>query len=692
MGKRARCWLALCLAVGACSVITGCTGTSQHAVTLTPKGPIIIGSGASQLVMASVGSDTSGAGVTWATPAHGTLTGVTTTSATYNASVIAAGTSLADKVTATSVTFPDQAKSLSITVEGAPVISTTSLPDGNQGAAYSSTVSALAGVAPFSWTISSGSLPTGLSLSASTTNSVTISGTSSAQGTFNFTIKVTDSNGAFGTQALSITINPPLNALNGSYAFLFSGFDASGSVAIAGSFTADGMGNLTTGVEDFLSTSGPTNQTFTGTYTLGADNRGVLTFSSLPGSPAFAFAIDPTGAHARMIEFDASGVRGSGRIEQRSVSTCASNTLNGQYAFGVSGQVINNASSSAGPAVIAGSFLATPPAGAGSGSISNSESDANTPASVVTRSQGWSGSFQTNAQATRCTMNILPNFAPSGLSYSVYPVTADEAFLVQIDQVNSNQPFLTSGKLLLQTGYPFNGGTGSALTAVSVGGLTGQLLQGGTYVPDLALVSLTGSSSASFSMSVTENVAGAVTIHPLAGSFTGSDQFGRLDSGVSTPVHPVFYLIKNNKAFCLGEILNSPFFGLLEPQSAGPFTASAVNGDFVLGTGAPATSPVPNISGTVTLANTSTTAGTINGTQDQSTSGVNTAGQAVTGTYSGLNSSTGAGTIALTAPSNFSGDFLVISSTKIVVLSTTASDTHPILIYLGDCTNTCGED
>jgi len=79
MGRRARCWLALCLAGGACSVITGCTGTSQHAVTLTPKGPIIIGSGASQLVMASVGSDTSGAGVTWATPAHGTLTGVTTT-------------------------------------------------------------------------------------------------------------------------------------------------------------------------------------------------------------------------------------------------------------------------------------------------------------------------------------------------------------------------------------------------------------------------------------------------------------------------------------------------------------------------------------------------------------------------------------------------------------------------------------
>jgi len=50
--------------------------------------------------------------------------------------------------------------------------------------------------------------------------------------------------------------------LNGRYAFLFSGFDdATGSqVAIAGSFTADGKGNITEGIED---ENGPTGSTLT---------------------------------------------------------------------------------------------------------------------------------------------------------------------------------------------------------------------------------------------------------------------------------------------------------------------------------------------------------------------------------------------------------------------------------------------
>jgi Putative Ig domain len=586
-------------------------------------------------------------------------------------------------------------QALSITI-GAPLplkVATTSLPNGVLDAPYPSTVlQASGGVPPFTWAITLGALPTGLALASDGT----ISGKPTATGTFNFTVQVTDSEtpAQTATGSLSITVNN-LGPLKGNYAFLFRGFNSSGAVAIAGSFTADGLGNITNGVEDFNSavSNSYQNLAFTGTYTLGSDNRGVLTFSSLQGSPAFAFAVDAAGAHGRMIEFDSSGIRGSGQLQKRAVSICTSATLAGQYAFGVSGQVIASVSSSAGPAVIVGSFLATPPVGSGTGSISNAENDANTPSGIITQSQGWDGSFQTTSQNTRCSMNLLSSIAPGGLTYSVYPVSATEGFMVETDQVTSTQPFLTSGRLLLQTGYPFTGGAGSAFTGVSVGGLTGELLSGSAYVPDLALVELTGSSSASFSMSLTENVAGTVTANLLSGSFSSFDLFGRLDSGITTPVHPVFYMVDNNEAFCLGEILNDPFFGIFEPQSAGPFTASSLNGDFVLGTSSPATLTVPDLSGSVTLTNTSATAGTISGTQDQSTSSANTAAQTVTGTYAGLNSSTGAGTAGLTAPTTFSGDFVVVAPTKIVILSTTASDANPVLIYLGACTtDTCGED
>jgi hypothetical protein len=280
----------------------------------------------------------------------------------------------------------------------------------------------------------------------------------------------------------------------------------------------------------------------------------------------------------------------------------------------------------------------------------------------------------------------------STITFSVYPVSSSEAFLVQTDQVNSSQPFLTSGKLLAQPGFPFFGIGGSTFTGTSVAGLTGQFFTGSNYIPDLALVSLTGTGSSSYTISAIENQGGTVVgFLPTGATFVSADQFGRVDSGIASPIAPVFYVIGQNEAFCIGEILNDPFFGIFEPQSGSPFTASALNGNFVMGTSSPATSPVRDLSGAVALANTSTTAGTVNGTQDQSASSGNTTA-AVTGTYSGLNSATGAGTLALTAPTTFSGQFLVVSPTKIIILTTTSGDTNPVLIYLGDCQSTCGED
>ena len=55
-----------------------------------------------------------------------------------------------------------------------------------------------------------GSLPPGLTIGPPSTGpSVTISGTPTSQGTFNFTVRVTDTLGQFATRALSITVNLP---------------------------------------------------------------------------------------------------------------------------------------------------------------------------------------------------------------------------------------------------------------------------------------------------------------------------------------------------------------------------------------------------------------------------------------------------------------------------------------------------
>ena len=83
-----------------------------------------------------------------------------------------------------------------------PNITTTGLQQGTVGVAFSAQANVTAGTAPYTWSVASGSLPNGLSLSSSGL----VSGTPSTAGTFAFTLKVSDSKGLSDTQALSITV------------------------------------------------------------------------------------------------------------------------------------------------------------------------------------------------------------------------------------------------------------------------------------------------------------------------------------------------------------------------------------------------------------------------------------------------------------------------------------------------------
>lgn len=85
-------------------------------------------------------------------------------------------------------------------------ITTTSLPSGTAGVLYGTNLSATGGRTPYTWSVISGSLPIGLSMSTSGL----ISGTSPTTGTYNFTVKVIDGSSPQQTdsKALSITVNP----------------------------------------------------------------------------------------------------------------------------------------------------------------------------------------------------------------------------------------------------------------------------------------------------------------------------------------------------------------------------------------------------------------------------------------------------------------------------------------------------
>ena len=120
-------------------------------------------------------------------------------------------------------------------------LSPTSLPSGTVNVAYNSTlITASGGTAPLSFTLNTGTLPNGLTLSPSGL----LSGTPTQSGSFNLTLKATDANGCTGIQAYTIVIQPPVaNCVPVSISTTLSG-SAGGSLIvpiISGDLTGKGV-------------------------------------------------------------------------------------------------------------------------------------------------------------------------------------------------------------------------------------------------------------------------------------------------------------------------------------------------------------------------------------------------------------------------------------------------------------------
>ncbi len=124
----------------------------------------------------------------------GTLSGTPTLAGSYSFTVTAT-----DTVSNTG----SQAETLTINAAATITVSPTSLTAGTAGTAYSITFTASGGTGPYTYAVTSGALPAGLSLASDGT----LSGTPASSGSANFTVTATDANGYTGSQAVTLTIN-----------------------------------------------------------------------------------------------------------------------------------------------------------------------------------------------------------------------------------------------------------------------------------------------------------------------------------------------------------------------------------------------------------------------------------------------------------------------------------------------------
>ena len=169
--------------------------------TASPLPAGVVGASYSQTLAASGGRPS----YTWSVAAGSSLpAGLMLSAAGVLSGTPGTGGSFPFTVRVTDSSSPAQvvSKELAIVIYTPLSITTGSLPVGTIGVTYSQTLTGAGGVAPYAWSVASGSLPPGLSLS----NDGVITGVPSASGTFLFTVRVRDSDSQTATRSLQMRI------------------------------------------------------------------------------------------------------------------------------------------------------------------------------------------------------------------------------------------------------------------------------------------------------------------------------------------------------------------------------------------------------------------------------------------------------------------------------------------------------
>jgi hypothetical protein len=362
-------------------------------------------------------------------------------------------------------------------------------------------------------------------------------------------------------------------SLSGQYAFSMTGSEICSNVSSiftrAGSFFADGSGNITNGLEDINVCAGVETLQFTGgRYSIGADGRGTLELTNSTGTTNYSIVLSSNVAGS-IVQTDVDSTA-SGSFQRQNTAAFSNAAIAGGYVFDFNGVDVN-----VNPASYVGRFDAD-----GAGSIANGLFDSNIGGTLSGQQLFPTGAFyqlDTNGDGAtfgRGTANI------AGQSFAFYVVDA-----TKLKFIGTDFPSAVIGDAFAQQNISFTNASvaGSFAFLISGWSSSGRIATAGRFTAD-------GAGNLS-SVVLDENNNGSITLLP-SGTVTGT--FAVDDNGYGGGVMTwtdtnvgsfsfIFYLISPTQAVFQETDSNIVSDGKVASQTATPISAASLAGDYTVG-------------------------------------------------------------------------------------------------------------
>jgi hypothetical protein len=665
--------------------VTTAAGTSGPATfTINPAPPVISGlssiwatAGGAAFTLTIYGANfTSAAAANWGSTALATTyISPTELMAAIPSSLIAtAGTAGVTVSTAAGTSAP-----ITITINPALKLTTTALPAGTAGNAYSGLINVTGGVPGYSWTVTG--LPNSFSYFNTSDSTLTITGTPASSGVITIQVWVQDTTGASaGPVAYTINVAAGPSGVNdinldGRYVCLFQGLiDTDGTRwATVASFQADGQGNFLSGIFDTNSYDiGSASGAMTGSYSIGSDNNGMASIRTVLTNGAagiqtthWAMALSGAAQPAqqfRMVEADDLGTlpsyqQGSANCYLATSSAFASNTISGSsFAFGLDGE-----DNSGNLKASAGIFSAS------GGNSASGNIDSALGGNATVQSSAFTATYTAPDPATgRFTMALKG--AGNSTGFSVYIIDANRMFILD----NTSNDGEQAGNMRAQQQASYSG--------VSVNGpfvlyMRGAEFNSGGSTPSGYYAHIfqgagDGAGNMAINQSCTDDdgvySAGQSNGGPFALTFDSAHP-GRA-TFLSANGTTYLYLFNTGSAFEMSVGDNGALdSGWLESQTQTSFTYAALAGNYILGELPLLSGELPGSVGEYTL----TGSGAINGAITTSGRGELSWDQAMSMIYSWDTTAPATGTFLIANGSKSDASCAAISATKFVCTSQT---------------------